>query len=90
MVDFSLDGNMSSSSNLPVVNIKTLISFELMDSTYLVWKQVFLTILESFDVTSHVNEIGTILPQTIDTSDKKTIINPKYLNWKRKETTILS
>lgn len=50
--------NMASSlslSSLPIVNIKTLIPVKLTDTTYLMWKQVFLNVLESFDLASHVD-----------------------------------
>ncbi|XP_020093459.1 uncharacterized protein LOC109719366 [Ananas comosus] len=80
----------SSTSNLPIVNIKTLIPLELTDSTYLVWKQVFLNVLESFDVTKHVDGTSVVPSQTIDTADKKEVINPEYVSWKKNDTTILS
>lgn len=80
----------SSISNLSVINIKTLITLELIDSTYLVWKQVFLNVLESFGVASYVDETSITPSQTIDTVDKKLIIILAYLRWKKKDSTILS
>lgn len=78
---FPVEVNMSSSiSNLPVVNIKTLVPLELTDFIYLVWKQVFLNVLKSFGVTSYVDGIDIIPSQTIDATDKKVIINPDYLS----------
>lgn len=74
--------------SLPIVNIKTLILFELIDFTYLVWKQLVLNVLESFGLTMLVDGSGIISSQTIDTTDKKIIVNPDLV-WKKIDTAIL-
>jgi gag-polypeptide of LTR copia-type len=86
----TLSGSTNANLILPIVNIKGLVSMELNESNFLIWKQVFFTVLRSYNVQGHVVGSNGIPPATILDNDNKETINPEFNRWIQRDMVVQS
>jgi hypothetical protein len=86
----TLSGRTNANLILPIVNIKGLVSMELNESNFLIWKQVFFTVLRSYNVQGHVVGSNGIPPATILDNDNKETINPEFNRWIQRDMVVQS